>query len=65
MSENSARRVQQQAKRENLKVEELNIYVGMRPWPQRHSSEIQLQLCPLDLQKIQPENDDDDVIKEQ
>ena len=49
MSANSVRRVQQQAKRENLKVEELNIYVGMRPRPQRHSSEIQLQLCPLDL----------------
>ena len=40
MSANSVRRVQQQAKRENLNVEELNIYVGMRPRPQRHSSEI-------------------------
>ena len=49
MSMQSARRVQQQAQREDLEVEELNIFVGMRSRPQRHSSEIQLQLCPLEL----------------
>ena len=66
MSFNSGRRIQQQAKRENLKVEELNVYGGMRPRPHRHSSEIQLQLCPLDLQKIQPaENAAANVIEEQ